>query len=412
MIAHKNDVSIVERQFFPLDEQLGLMSGGYSPQVQEAMTRLGARMNYKEAKEEMKLLWGVAGCKATVANTTMRHGHYNLAVEEAILKKVEKEGRVQSRFQEVAPEKLVVSIDGAMVATKKEWREVKLMTIGKFEGEFDRKKGDVRAKSESLSYFARMEPSETFEKSITAEWLRRGGEEAEMIVAVNDGAKWIQSVIDYQCPKAIRVIDYAHAQGCLGRIGKLVYKEGSKDFQQWYERMNKMLGKESPQKTLNELRFFQKKQVDEEIQTEIDKEIHYLERREEMIDYPRFRRMQIPIGSGCVESGHKVVMQKRMKQAGMKWSENNVNAMLSLRMAICNNRWDESWKAISQQARQPKPKSVLSEESVPELKDVDSRIVSHSDIKRLKKMIKQRKGQKWRNHDWIFPHRRNAIHRN
>ncbi len=35
-----------------LDRALGLLHGAYTPQVQEAMTRLGSRMPYAEAQEE------------------------------------------------------------------------------------------------------------------------------------------------------------------------------------------------------------------------------------------------------------------------------------------------------------------------------------------------------------------------
>ncbi|MBE7532248.1 MAG: hypothetical protein HND44_21560 [Chloroflexi bacterium] len=49
----------MEQRFFPLDRQLGLLPGGYTPQVQEVMTRLGSRMPYREAQEELALLWKV-----------------------------------------------------------------------------------------------------------------------------------------------------------------------------------------------------------------------------------------------------------------------------------------------------------------------------------------------------------------
>ena len=70
-----------------------------------------------------------------------------------------------------------------------------------------------------------------------------------------------------------------------------------------------------------------------------------------MIDYPHFRTLQIPIGSGVAESGHKVVMQRRMKQAGMRWAETSVNPVLALRTILSNKRWSQEWPAIYQQHR-------------------------------------------------------------
>jgi hypothetical protein len=40
-------------------------------------------------------------------------------------------------------------------------------------------------------------------------------EKAATVVAVNDGAGWIQSFIDYHCPQAVRIIDFAHALGYI-----------------------------------------------------------------------------------------------------------------------------------------------------------------------------------------------------
>jgi hypothetical protein len=77
---------------------------------------------------------------------------------------------------------------------------------------------------------------------------------------------------------------------------------------------------------------------------EISKKERYLRLRREHMQYPTFRRNGWPIGSGMVESGNKVVMQARLKGAGMRWHRTSVNLMLALRMALCNHRWHENWQ--------------------------------------------------------------------
>ncbi len=78
------------------------------------------------------------------------------------------------------------------------------------------------------------------------EWHRRGGEKAKRVVAVNDGAVWIQSFIDYHCPQALRVIDFAHAQAYLAKIGKIVYGAETAAFKQSFARTSKQLGHQPP----------------------------------------------------------------------------------------------------------------------------------------------------------------------
>ncbi len=52
-------------------------------------------------------------------------------------------------------------------------------------------------------------------------------------------------------------------------------------------------------------------------------------------------------GSGSVESAHKQVVQRRLKQAGMRWAPQHVNPILALRDLLCNGRWSEGWNASS-----------------------------------------------------------------
>ncbi len=71
-----------------------------------------------------------------------------------------------------------------------------------------------------------------------------------------------------------------------------------------------------------------------------------------MTRYASFRAQGYPIGSGSVESANKVVVQSRMKQAGMRWGPSHVNAMLAMRNLACNDRWTEGWAAIRGMWRQ------------------------------------------------------------
>lgn len=388
-----------------------MLSGAYTPQVQEAVTRLGSRMTFSETKEEMALMWGVAITTGTVRHITLRHGHTaNKLIEEEVARLEAETPRPTAQ-----PKQLVASTDGAMVQlTSGEWREVKMVAFGEFRGLWHGKKRKVVTKTQDISYFSRMEAAETFNRLALYEWQRRGGENAQRVVAVNDGALWIQSFIDYHCPKAIRVIDFAHAQGYLSTIGKVVYGAETEEFKQWFAQMSYQLGHQPPQRTVSALRLLQQQHADHSEITDIEQAVRYLEKRQPMIDYPHFRREQIPIGSGMVESGHKVVMQKRMKQAGMRWAEENVNPMLTLRMALCNQTWTENWQAIQTQSIQSKRECHLASirsQSKPKTKSTVVTEVDEQRLLQLAKRIKPRKG--WQNHNWIFPYRQQrTIHKN
>src|SRR5436309_666481 len=68
-----------------------------------------------------------------------------------------------------------------------------------------------------------------------------------------------------------------------------------------------------------------------------------LRKREGLMQYPQFQHQGWPIGSGMVESANKLVVEARLKGAGMHWERSHVNPLLALRNGVCNQRWQETW---------------------------------------------------------------------
>ena len=50
------------------------MGGHFTPQVQEAMTRLGSRLPYREAQVELRLMWGLTVSAGAIRQVTMGYG--------------------------------------------------------------------------------------------------------------------------------------------------------------------------------------------------------------------------------------------------------------------------------------------------------------------------------------------------
>ena len=77
---------------------------------------------------------------------------------------------------------------------------------------------------------------------------------------------------------------------------------------------------------------------------QLQEQVNYLQKRRELMDYPTYQQQGWPIGSGSVESSHKLVVQARLKGPGRHWRPEHVNPMLALRLALLNDRWSESWQ--------------------------------------------------------------------
>jgi hypothetical protein len=332
------------------------------------MTRLGSKLPFKQAAQEI-----TAFCRTTVSEPTVRRKtHENGRASEAVARQEAEEIEANAPTASAQPKQVILSADGAFIAlTNGEWREVKTVVVGEYSKRWNGHKGQMEVQSDKLSYFSRTYSAREFERYALAELHRRGIERAEEKVAVNDGAAWIQNFIDYHCPKAIRIIDFAHAMSYVAKIGRTILGEESTEFPAWFRATCHQLKHESPQRFLPKLVWFGRQAQSLEQEMAIDQALRYLKQRQEMIDYRHFRQKGYPIGSGSVESSHKVVVHSRLKQAGMRWAEQHVNPLLALRNSICNDRWSEGWQAVvayrRQQrwdARRNKPQNVPQESAI------------------------------------------------
>ena len=69
----------------------------------------------------------------------------------------------------------------------------------------------------------------------------------------------------------------------------------------------------------------------------------YLTNRLDCLDYPRVIKLGLPIGSGIIESGHRHVLQARLKNAGTAWLAQNAGSIASLRVVRSNGLWENLW---------------------------------------------------------------------
>lgn len=105
-------------------------------------------------------------------------------------------------------------------------------------------------------------------------------------------------------------------------------------------------------------------------------------------------------------------MQKRMKQAGMRWAEASLNPMLALRTALCNQTWNQTWQEIQARVRQAKY-PTHTEPKQPPHTAAERDVVSQADCRRLGALaerLDRKKRQPWQDHRWVFPYRSKLIH--
>lgn len=328
-----------KRAFFPLDEELGLIAGDLTPKGHENLVQLGARMPFEQSCKVYDALLGMRVSTSTVRRCTERAGRAYEEIQEEEVKMLQKgTGEVSE-----CPGEIQVSADGAMVPLLHGvWAEVKTVIVGEIERQ-ENKKGERVVRTKNVSYFSRKADAERFSDLAIVELHRRKVETASQVVAIMDGAEWEQGFIDYHCPQATRILDFAHAAQHLSAIGEAVYGENIEMKSAWLNEQLHQLKEEGAVPVLEKLQKVKENNPNSE---EITKNIAYLEKRKEQMRYAEFQQRGWPIGSGAVESANKIVVEARLKGAGMRWQADNVNPMLCLRNIICSDRWDTAWQKI------------------------------------------------------------------
>ena len=326
--------------FSPLDQELALLPGQYTPHLFEGLVRLSAWMPFAHAVETLFALVQVQASKASAVRATERAGAAYVALQDEAVVTLER----HAPRAPAGPARVVLSADGAMVPlVHGEWKEVRTLVIGEVQ---TTPKGEVRTTKHS--YFSRLASAEEFTRLALVETHRRGVENSPHVAAVMDGADWLQGVVDHHCPRAVRILDFPHAGQRIGECGQALPGTAADQARQWTQTWLHSLKHEGPQPLLAELRAQQTQHPALEL---LRGHLAYLEKRERQMLYPEFSQQGWPIGSGMVESANKNVVEARLKGTGMHWQATHVNPMLALRNILCSDRWETDWPQIETHLR-------------------------------------------------------------
>ena len=79
----------------------------------------------------------------------------------------------------------------------------------------------------------------------------------------------------------------------------------------------------------------------------------YFSNQQTRMDYPRYARMGLPIGSKIIEGACKTVLKQRLSASGTRWTRPGAQAVATLRALHRSHQWDAWWR--TQPYRRPSP---------------------------------------------------------
>jgi hypothetical protein len=349
----------------PLDEHLGLGVGALSPGLQRVASRLGIDDSFGDAVDALHETLRIE--LATEADRRITEGIGQVAEDEAQARIARaKAGQEPFSKSETAPTSstLLVEVDGSLVhEVDGQWHEVKsglAAPLGPKVRE-DKETGRSVLAMGKPSYCAGFESAEAFWYRVYVEACRRGlGTTMVMLVVVlGDGAEWIWHYasaflaveVGNRRVKVIEILDIYHAFEHLGKVAEAMFGQGSQSAKEWVEPLRRRLEAEGVGPILEALGALSP--ASEEASEEVRKGIAYFQENASRMDYPTYLALQLPIGSGAIESACKTLIEEREKGAGMRWSQKGAQAVATLRALHKSGRWDSFWKRHPQRCRPP-----------------------------------------------------------
>jgi len=145
------------------------------------------------------------------------------------------------------------------------------------------------------------------------------------------------------------ILDRPHCKEHLSRAGEQLQASGmlgdGDSPQQWAIRALQHIETGGVEGVISELRHAWEGSGPDDASRndELRREANYFERNSDAINYGEYREAGWSTASSEVESGHRHVIQARVKISGAWWHPDNIGNILALRTLRANGWWDEFW---------------------------------------------------------------------
>lgn len=229
---------------------------------------------------------------------------------------------------------LAVAVDGTIVPTRQEGKEVRCGVI--YEPDWEAGRTPAAEASLRKEYFATVMGSrDQLVASVCAQVERRRPTPETPVTALGDGAPWIWRGYAKHLPNRVEILDFQHVEEHLGVVGKAWYGEGTEAAKLWVARMKGDLKGGGPDGLLRSLRAWRPKtKAAAKVKT---RELGYFRKNRERMHYHSYLARDLPIGSGAVEGTCKHLVGDRFKGSGMRWNPKTAEPLLHLRAALLSH---------------------------------------------------------------------------
>lgn len=260
---------------------------------------------------------------------------------------------VSPQEETLSARRVVISCDGGRVRLRENkrgrktrkgrtryqgaWREPKLLIIYVVDAQGRQQKGFAPWIDGTLQG-----PDALF--GLLRDYLQRLGiEQADQVLFVADGAHWIWNrvpglvkALGLKSEQVHEVVDFYHAVEHLGKVASLRKCWSAKQRNAWIRKQRGLLKKGQAASVVEAVRAMCRGRNGKAITTERN----YFIRNQHRMAYPNIKALNLPRGSGAIESAIRRVVNLRLKGPCTFWHRENAEKMLMLRSYYKAGRWN------------------------------------------------------------------------
>jgi hypothetical protein len=353
------DVHGVEPAIFPLEIRLGLEAGRATPALAERAARAAVTLPQDAVLAALRadhgVRWSVSTLRAVIAGVAAgMEAHRQDAQADRLLGWLEQADRSSGSRKPV----LAVGRDGLMLPMRGQacYREGATATVSVY---------DRKGRRLGTVYLGRMpEPGQgTLSGQLTAlieAGVRGWNGPMPRLAYITDGGnhqtryyrRVLRRMSDPHRPgRRLEwqwVIDDYHACESISKLAEALFYD-ARDGSSWARKMGRWL-KRKPRgiyRVLHSAAALRRRRI---IMSAAKRQQYrsayaYLRKRMRWLDYGRYRRDHLPIGSGVTEAACKTVFTQRLKQSGMTWKGEGGQWIADLRVIHLSGVWSEVYQS-------------------------------------------------------------------
>lgn len=317
----------------PFAERAGVRCRSKSARLQRAMSDFGSEHSFASGNRRLLEHYGFSLNASAFRQTTLRHAGRAAQILE------DEYAQSYRSLPAKGHALLIAEADGSMLCTvpeglarkgarPRQWQEIRLLAA--------QPKGSTQT-TYAATFGSVQEAGRRWGHALKA----AGRGLASRIHAVCDGAEWIGlQTREVFGEDATLLTDFYHVSEYLAEAAPTCRPGNPR---QWRHTQQKRLKRGASPLVLKELAARREAPETPAENAPVRAAHRYLSNRAGTLDYPAALALELPIGSGLIESGHKHVLQARLKLPGSSWLPANAEAMAQLRVLRANDRWSELW---------------------------------------------------------------------